>query len=99
MHLRQPGSTYSTCGSFTKNKERIHKFKETGDSWYIRQNELDKACLQHDIAYGDFKELTIKKLTVFDKILCAKRLILVKIQNLTKIKWIFPEWFINFLIK
>ena len=56
MHLRQPGSTYSTCGSFTKNKERIHKFKETGDSWYIHQNELDKACLQHDIAYGDFKE-------------------------------------------
>ena len=32
MHLRQPGFTYNTCGPFTKNKERIQKFKETGDS-------------------------------------------------------------------
>ena len=31
MHLRQPGFTYSVCGTFTKNKERIQKFKETGD--------------------------------------------------------------------
>ena len=31
MHLRQAGFTYSACGSFTKNKEKIHKFKETGD--------------------------------------------------------------------
>ena len=30
MHLRQPGFTYSACGPFTKNKERIQKFKETG---------------------------------------------------------------------
>ena len=43
MHLRQPGFTYSPCGPFTKNKERIQKFKETGDSRYIYQNELDKA--------------------------------------------------------
>ena len=32
MHLRQSAFTYCTCGSFTKNKERIQKFKETGDS-------------------------------------------------------------------
>ena len=44
MHLRQPGFTYSVCGSFAKNKERIQKFKETGDSRYIYQNKLDKAC-------------------------------------------------------
>ena len=50
MHLRQPGFTYSSCGSFTKNKERINKFKETRDSRYIHQNELDKACSQHDTA-------------------------------------------------
>ena len=43
MHLRQARFTYSTCGPFTKNKERIEKFKETGDSRYIYQNELDKA--------------------------------------------------------
>ena len=34
-HLRQPGFTYSACGLFTKSKERIKKFKETGDSKYI----------------------------------------------------------------
>ena len=32
MHLRQHGFTYSACGSFTKNKKRIHKFKEAGNS-------------------------------------------------------------------
>ena len=57
MHLKQPGFTYSACGPFTKNKERIQKFKETGDTSYIYKNELDKACLQHDMAYGDFKDL------------------------------------------
>ena len=67
MHLRQPGFTYSTCGLFTKNKERIQKFKETGDSSYIYRNELDKACSQHDITYGDFKDLT--KRTIADKVL------------------------------
>ena len=44
-----------------KNRERIQKFKETGDSQYIYQYELDKACFQHDIAYGDFKDLTRRK--------------------------------------
>ena len=57
MHLKQPGFTYSACGPFTKNKERIQKFKETGDTNYIYKNELDKPCLQHDVAYGDFKDL------------------------------------------
>ena len=49
MNLRQPGFTYSACGLFTKNKERIQKFKETENSRYIYQNELDKACFQHDM--------------------------------------------------
>ena len=35
MHLKQPGFTYSAWGPFTKNKERIQKFKETGDTSYI----------------------------------------------------------------
>ena len=34
MHLKQPGFTYSVYGPFTKNKERIQKFKETGDTSY-----------------------------------------------------------------
>ena len=57
MHLKQLGFTYSACGLFPKNKERIKKFKEIVDSRYIYQNELDKGCLQHDMAYEDFKEL------------------------------------------
>ena len=43
MHLKQPGFTYSACELFTKNKERIQKFKETGDTSYIYKKELDKA--------------------------------------------------------
>ena len=57
-HLKQPGFTYSACGPLTKNKERTQTFKETGDSIYIYQNELDKAFFQRDIAYRDFKDLT-----------------------------------------
>ena len=57
MHLKQPGFTYSVCGPFTKNKERIQNFKETVDGKYIYRNELNKVYFQHDIAYGDFKDL------------------------------------------
>ena len=57
MHLKQAEFTYVACGPFTKNKGRIEKFKETRDSRYIYQNELDKACFQHDMAYEDFKDL------------------------------------------
>ena len=70
MHLRQPGFTYSACGPFTKNKERIQKLKETGDTKYIYRNELDKACFQHDMTYGDFKDL--EKRTASDKVLRSK---------------------------
>ena len=70
MHLRQPQFTYSACGPFTKHKQRIQKFKETGDTKYIYKNELDKACFAHDAAYSDSKDLT--KRTVADKILRNK---------------------------
>ena len=70
MHLKQPGFTYSACGPFTKNKERIQKFKETADTSYIYKNELDQACFQHDMAYGDFKDLKRRKAS--DKILRNK---------------------------
>ena len=68
LHLRQPGFTYSACGPFTKNKERIQKFKQTGDSRYIYRNE--KACFQHDVAYGNFKDL--KRRTAADNVLRDK---------------------------
>ena len=70
MDLRQPGFAYSACGPFTKNKERIQKCKETGNTSYIYKNELDKACFQHDMAYGYFKDL--KRRTFSDKLLRGK---------------------------
>ena len=69
MHLRQHGFTCSACGRFSKNKE-INKIKETGDSRYIYQNELDKACFQHHMAYGDFKHLNRR--TAANKVLRYK---------------------------
>ena len=67
VHLKQPGFTYSACGAFTKNKQRIQKFKVTGDTSYIYKDELDKSCFQHDMANGYFKDL--KRRTASDKIL------------------------------
>ena len=65
-HLKQLGFTYSICEAFTKNKERIQKFNETVETLYIYRNELDKACFQHDIAYGHFKDLAGR--TASDKV-------------------------------
>ena len=50
MHLKQPGFTYSACGPFSRYKERIEKFMQTGNTDFIYKNELDKACFQHDMA-------------------------------------------------
>ena len=58
MHLKQPGITFSVCGPFKKNKEKIEKFMQTGNTDFIYRNELDKACFQHDMAYGKSKDLT-----------------------------------------
>ena len=70
MHLRQPRFVYSACGPFTRHKERIKKFKQTGDARYIYRNELDKACFQHDSAYADHKDLINR--TEADKVLRDK---------------------------
>ena len=70
MHLWQPGFTYSACGLFTKNKERIKKFMQTGNTDFIYKNELDKACFQHDMAYGKAKDLVRR--TQSDKVLRDK---------------------------
>ena len=67
IHLKQPGFNYSACGLLTRNKERIEKFMQTGNTDFIDRNELDKACFQHDIAYGKSKDLT--KRTRLDKVL------------------------------
>ena len=70
MHLRRPGFTYSACGPFTENKERIEKFMKSGNTDFIYKNELDKVCFQHDMAYGKSKNLV--KITQSDKVLRDK---------------------------
>ena len=67
---KQPGFTYSPSGQFTKTKQRIQKFKETGDTNHVYKNELNKACLQYDVAYGDFKDLARRAAS--DKVLIDK---------------------------
>ena len=70
MHLRQPGFTYIACSPFKKNKERIQKFMQSGNTDFIYKNELDKACFQHNMAYGKSKDLV--KITQLDKVLRDK---------------------------
>ena len=70
MHLKEPGFIYSAWVSFTKNKERIQKFMLTVNTDYIYKNDLDKACFQHDMAYGKYKDLA--KRTQSDKVLKDK---------------------------
>ena len=70
MHLRQPGITSSACGPFSKNKEKIQKFKETRDLRQIYKNNLDKADFQQDMAHGDFKDLLRR--TIWYKVLRDK---------------------------
>ena len=103
MHLRNPAALdksefmYSACGPFTNNKERIQKFIETGDSRYIYQNELDKACFQHDVAYGDFKNLTRR--TASDKILRDKAFNIAKNLKYDGYQRGLASSVYNFLIK
>ena len=75
MHLRQPGFTYSARGPFTKSKERIYKFEETGYSKYIYQNELGKACSQNHMPYK------VCLLTTADRVLCDKAFNIAKNPN------------------
>ena len=70
MHLKQPDFTYSACGPFTKSKERIENFMQTGNKDFVCKNELDKACFHHDMAYGKSKDKV--KRTQSDKVLKDK---------------------------
>ena len=64
MYLKQPDFT---CGRFTKNKERIEKFMQTGNANFNYRNELDKACFQHGMVYGKSKD--VARRTESDKVL------------------------------
>ena len=67
MHLKQSGFTYSACGTFTKHRERIQKFRETGTLRHFYRNELEKVCSAHNAAYSESKDLA--KRTISEKIL------------------------------
>ena len=69
IYLNQPSFTYSACVPFTKNKERIEKFMQSGNINFIYRNQLDKACFQHDMAYGKTKDF---KIIQSDKVLTDK---------------------------
>ena len=67
FHLKQARFTYSTCEPFTKYWERIQKLRETANLKHLYKNKLDKACLAHDAAYSDSKDLA--KGAIWDMIL------------------------------
>ena len=82
IYSRQPdvlykfGFTYRTCGPFTKTKDRkqFKKTKKTEHSWYIHQNELDKACFQcmklsTEILAEELYKPVIKKFEIYSQYL------------------------------
>ena len=50
--------------------ERIEKFMQTENTDFIWKYDLDKACFQHDVAFGKYKDLS--KRTQSDKVLRDK---------------------------
>ena len=93
LHLKHPGFTYSACRPFTKNKQRIGKFMQAGDTNYIYRNEFDKACFQHDMVYGKYKDL--QRRTQSDKVLK----VLQTIQDTKGMKEAWLQWSVRFLIR
>ena len=75
IHLKQPGITYSTCGPFIKKQREEFKNlkKQEMQALFTKMN---LACFQHDIAYGDFKDLT--RTTASDNVLRNKAFNIVK---------------------
>ena len=56
MHLKQPGFTYSACGSFSKKKEGFEKFIKSGNTDFSYKTDCYKTCFQHDMVYGKSKD-------------------------------------------
>ena len=55
LHQKQPGFTYSPCGTFTQYHERIKKIRERGNLKHLYRNELNKACFAHNAAYSEIR--------------------------------------------
>ena len=98
MYLKQPGFTYSVCGLFTENKEKIQKFIQARNTDYIYKNDLDKACFRHDMAYGKYSNLA--KRTQPDKVCQGTKVLNFQvIHNMMGIREDYPQWYTSFLIK
>ena len=76
---------------------KIKSFKETGDSRYIYQSELDKAYFQHGMAYGDFKDLPRRETS--DKVLHNKAFNIAKNPKSDGYERVLFRLFINLLIE
>ena len=98
MHLRKPGFIYSACGPSTKNKERIEKFKETGDTRYIYRNELDKAIFPIFFWLMVILMIYVKEQLMI-RYYVIKLLISLKIKTMIDIKEVFLQCLIISLIK
>ena len=94
VHLRQPRFTYSACGS----KERIQKFKETGDLKYIYRNELDKNFFQHELI--EILNIQLEEQSLINHlILCDKAFIIARKSQYDEYKLGVASVVYNFLIK
>ena len=99
MHLIQPEFTYSVRGLFTETKQKIQKFKAAGDSRYVYRNELDKTCFQHDMTFGDFKDLSKKKKRFLVKYYVMRGSKLLVSQSMMDINVDWHQWSTNLLIR
>ena len=97
MKYINPGLTYSGWGTFSKLKEGVQKLKKAGDSICIYQNELNRACFQHDAANEDWKIYQEEQFSI--KHYVIKYLTLLNTQNMMDIKKVLLQWFINFFNK
>ena len=86
---------------YKKTKKEYKNLKKQEIHDYIYQNELDKVCFQHDMAYGDFQDLTRR--TAFDKILRDKAFNIAKYPKYDGYRRGLIkrglQWFINLFIK
>ena len=97
MHSKHTGFTWNPCSLFTKIKERLKNFKDTGGSKCIDQKELSKTCFQIDMTYGDFKDLNRR--TAADKVLCDKAFNIVRNSKYDEYQHEFASMVNKFLIK
>ena len=84
LHFRQPALTYSACGPFTKHRETILKFRETGNFRHSYRNELGKACFVHGATYSDWEDLA--KRTILTKVWKIELMKLLKILDMMNVR-------------